>query len=200
MEEVMLKKIIIISLLFYASIVISPNLSTSTYPQRLPLVTQSFDYKLDSLMYTDGVFDIKISDVRLTYYYVNDNTGSGQCTSSGLCIKDFKVNKYGWYTYKDKIVIATATYRCLNVKSGPCGKFNEIPEDFNIYNLHEVLTININGNFYEAIVLDSCGACMFKVNGENTQRYDIFMVSPNHHLFKKPPTFASIIQITRTQN
>lgn len=115
--------------------------------------------------------------ILITNYYVGDSTGSGMVTSSGLGIKSFGVNELGWYTYKGKVVVATATYRCLRVKTGPCGKYNTIPDDYEIFNIYDELILIYKGVEYPGIVLDSCGACMVHINNEKYQRYDVFLSS-----------------------
>lgn len=84
---------------------------------------------------------------RMTYYYTGDGTGSGKCTASGVCTDKFQTNERGWYTYKGKLVMATA-HRSL-------GKTTE-----KTYQLYDELVLNIEGKEYQAIVLDKCGACM----------------------------------------
>lgn len=111
-------------------------------------------------------------EVRFTSYWVNDRTGSGDCTSSGLCIDDFDVNQHGWFTYQGKVVLASATYKCFYEETGACGKYNSLPDGYNIHNLHDELTIFIDGEMHDAIILDSCGASFWK---EERQRYDIFV-------------------------
>lgn len=78
--------------------------------------------------------------------------GTGSCTGSGKCEKDFQINENGWYTYQGKLVLGTATKYLL--KSG----FPDTGQRY--FKYYDTLTIEINGKDYEAIVLDSCGACM----------------------------------------
>lgn len=92
-------------------------------------------------------------EYRMTYYYPGDSDGSGSVTASGKSSKDFKLNENGWYTYNGKLVVATASNRLLNWKSY---KNSKEPT----YNLYDELILNINGQDYEAIVMDVCGACM----------------------------------------
>lgn len=115
---------------------------------------------------------IEPKEVRFTSYWVNDGTGSGNCTSSGLCTSDFDVNHKGWFTYQGKVVLASATYKCFYEETGACGKYNSLPDGYNIHNLHDELTIFIDGEMHDAIVLDSCGASFWE---EERQRYDIFV-------------------------
>lgn len=110
--------------------------------------------------------------IRITSYWTNDSTNSGSCTSSGLCTDDFDVNEYGWYTYQDKLVLAGATYTCFYAETGPCAKYNSLPDEFGIHALYDEVTIYINGQAYEGIILDSCGASFWK---EEVQRYDLFV-------------------------
>lgn len=78
---------------------------------------------------------------------------TGSCTGSGLCERDFQVNSQGWYTYQGKLVLGTATKYLLNSGYGATAGIR-------YFSYYEVVTLNINGTDYEAIVLDSCGACM----------------------------------------
>ena len=114
-------------------------------------------------------------DVILTNYYVNDSTGSGTVTSSGLTINDFQTNELGWYTYKGKVVIAAATYACLRATSGACAKYKTLPEGYSIFNLYDEITIIYDDKEYECIVLDSMGAGFWKLANEPYQRIDIFV-------------------------
>lgn len=110
--------------------------------------------------------------VRFTSYYIGDCSGSGASTSSGLSVDDFEINEMGWYTYQGKVVLATATHQCLEAFTGACGKYDKLPDGYNIHQLYDELTIFLGGNNYEAIVLDSCGASFWE---EELQRYDIFV-------------------------
>lgn len=100
---------------------------------------------------------------RLTSFYPRGNVVS-TTTGSGLDVRDFEVNEYGWYTYEGKLVIATATDYLLNYG----WKLNE---GVRLYTYYDVLILEIDGVDYEAIVLDSCGICM-------TRGYiDLFVVN-----------------------
>lgn len=74
---------------------------------------------------------------RMTSYYTGDSTNSGECTASGICTNKFDTNEYGWYTYKDKLVMASG-YE---------------------YQLYDEIQVIIDGVAYDAIILDKCGAC-----------------------------------------
>lgn len=106
---------------------------------------------------------VTLTDYRITSYHPGDNCLSGTKTGSGKTINDFSTIQIGGkdvYTYKGKIVVATATEELLesgyNVKGG--GTRQEGKHYFNYY---DELKINIDGTYYNAIVLDSCGAAMW---------------------------------------
>lgn len=90
---------------------------------------------------------------RLTSFYANDGYGTGSCTGTGLCENDFQINENGWYTYQGKLVLATATPYLLNYGYS-------LGNGIETYRYYDELTLNIDGISYQAIVLDSCGACM----------------------------------------
>lgn len=90
---------------------------------------------------------------RMTYYYPGDETDSGSTTASSKTTNDFQLNNNGWYTYKGKLVVATASKRLLSWDS-----YRNSTQP--TYNLYDELVLTINGIDYDAIVLDVCGACM----------------------------------------
>jgi len=102
-------------------------------------------------------------ETRLTSYYPKKPVSPTGC---GLGIEDFGVNEFGWYTYKGKLVVATATSYLLNYGW-------RYADDVRLYNYYDVLILNIDGVDYEAIVLDSCGICM------TTGRVDLFVTDKN---------------------
>lgn len=110
--------------------------------------------------------------VSFTAYWVNDYLGSVNITSSGLTTDYFDTNIMGWYTYQGHVVVATATTLCVEVQTGPCGNYNEYKDTHHYFNLFDVITIEVGGRSYSAIVLDSCGACNWD---EELQRVDIFV-------------------------
>lgn len=111
-------------------------------------------------------------EVLFTNYYLDD--GSRDMTASGLNTKDFGINNQGFYTYQGKVVLATANKTRMDwpLKSGYKSK-----------ELYTELTIELNGQKYEAIVLDVCGAC-YGIGQETKQRYDIFAT---HNAIGKRP-------------
>lgn len=100
-------------------------------------------------------------ETRMTSYYPKKPVSP---TGSGLGIEDFGVNEFGWYTYKGKLVVATATSYLLNYGW-------RYQNGVRLYNYYDVLILTIDGVDYEAIVLDSCGICM------TTGRIDLFVVN-----------------------
>lgn len=115
----------------------------------------------------------KLSGYRITSYYPGDNCASGSKTGSGKSIKDFEIlniNGKSVYTYKGKIVVATATEELL--KSGYNVKNSGTRQsDKHYFTYYDEIKINIDGQYYDAIVLDSCGAAMWK----GQYRIDIFV-------------------------
>lgn len=101
-------------------------------------------------------------DYRLTYYFTGDNTNSTDITASGIKTSQFETNENGWYTYKGKLVVATASKRLLS-----WDKYKNSTQ--RLFNLYDELTLEINGTKYEAIVLDVCGACM------QSEKIDLFV-------------------------
>ena len=90
---------------------------------------------------------------KLTSFWANDGSGSGNCTGTGLCTKDFQINDKGWYTYQGKLVIGAATPYLL--KYG-YKKRNNI----RYFKYYETINLIIDNIEYQGIILDSCGACM----------------------------------------
>lgn len=90
---------------------------------------------------------------RMTYYHPGDGTNSGTCTASGLCTNAFSTNSRGWYTYKGKLVVAAAH---VSLKSWD--RYSNSTQK--TYKLYDELTLTIEGQDYEAIVLDKCGRAM----------------------------------------
>jgi hypothetical protein len=105
----------------------------------------------------------EISVYRLTYYHDGDNYGSGTCTASGICTNRFQVNEKGWYTYKGKLVVATAVERYI-----PLSRYG-YRENITYRHIYDEIDIMIDGTWYKAIVLDICGKC------HDEARIDLFI-------------------------
>ena len=116
----------------------------------------------------------KLEGYRITSYYPGDNCATGTKTGSGKSIKDFtliNIDGKNVYAYENKIVVAGATNELL--KSGYDVKDSQKKQDKHYFNYYDTGKIKINDNWYEFIVLDSCGASMW----EGYYRLDIFVPS-----------------------
>lgn len=117
--------------------------------------------------------------VTLTYYYPGDNTGSGSKLGSGLTASDFTLDNKGWYHYQyngtDYLVVAAATTYCRD-SYNHCGidSSRGIAQNITYYKYYDTLVLNIDGQNYNAMVLDSCGACMWKERDNYGEKIDIF--------------------------
>ena len=123
-------------------------------------------------------------EVQLTYYYPGDKTGTGKTTGSGKTVSEFKVGENNWYFYEqngvDYLVVAAATTYCRDaanhcgVSVDKHGMATTIP----YYKYNDTLTLDIGGKEYNAIVMDSCGACMWGDRDTLGEKIDIF-TTPN---------------------
>jgi 3D (Asp-Asp-Asp) domain-containing protein len=87
----------------------------------------------------------KIYKYRLTSF-------TDKCVGAGFCgARDFKTNEKGWYLYKGKLVVATATPYMIKTFGYKANK--------QYFKYYDELILTIDGKKYEAIVLDTCGAC-----------------------------------------
>ncbi|MFR5598917.1 MAG: hypothetical protein ACLTJB_04310 [Holdemania filiformis] len=114
-------------------------------------------------------------DVRFTSFWPEES--SGNKTASGLGIEDFGLNAQGWFTYQDKVVVASATEECLESNAGACRKYSKLPDGYQLHRLFDELTLLVDGVEYPAIILDHCGASFWD---EQQQRYDIYVVDEDH--------------------
>lgn len=124
-----------------------------------------------------------------THYYPGDGWNSNSCTGSGKCTKDFTTDSQGWYYYnqggKDYLVVAAATVYCRD-SANHCGISSKrgIAQSIKYYHYGDILKLPINGKMYDAMVLDSCGACMWaSQDTHGMEKIDIFVQNPNA---KKP--------------
>lgn len=113
------------------------------------------------------------SGYRVTSYYPGDSCSSSSKTGSGKTVSNFSTMTVAGkkvYSYQGKIVVATATEELL--KSGYSVKGSNIRQsDKHYFRYGDSLQLNINGTWYDAIVLDSCGVSMWK----GQHRIDIFV-------------------------
>ena len=101
-------------------------------------------------------------ETRMTSFWADDGSGTGECTGSGLCSWDFGIDEHGWYTYNGKLVVATATTYLAN-------QGWVVGDGVHLYRYYEELILTIDGVEYDAIILDSCGSSM------KTDRVDLFV-------------------------
>lgn len=107
-------------------------------------------------------FETSTYETRMTSFWADDGSGTGECTGSGLCSWDFGVDEHGWYTYNGKLVVATATTYLANQGWA-------VADGVHLYKYYEELVLTIDGVEYDAIILDSCGSSM------KTDRVDLFV-------------------------
>lgn len=117
----------------------------------------------------------QLHDVRFTSFWPGE--GSGNKTASGLGIEDFGLNAQGWFTYQDKVVVASATEECLESNAGACRKYSKLPDGYQLHRLFDELTLIIDSQEYPAIILDHCGASFWN---EDHQRYDIYIADEDY--------------------
>ena len=88
---------------------------------------------------------VESTEVLFTNYYIGDETNFADITASGLSVDDFKLNDDGFYTYDDRVVVATANETRL---------YNGLFNGYKSHELYEELLIEVNGQTHEAIALD----------------------------------------------
>lgn len=128
----------------------------------------------ENIISENTITENKLEGYRITSYYPGDNCATGTKTGSGKSIKDFtliNIDGKNVYAYENKIVVAGATNELL--KSGYNVKDSQKKQDKHYFNYYDTGKIKINDNWYEFIVLDSCGASMW----EGYYRLDIFVPS-----------------------
>ncbi len=64
-----------------------------------------------------------------TNYYVGDGSSTNK-TGSGLKTSDFEINSDGFYTYKGKVVVATATWEGINSDYGVLADVHDVPKGY----------------------------------------------------------------------
>ena len=118
--------------------------------------------------------------VQITYYYPGDATGSSTHLGSGVKMSELKLDDKGWYHYNksgvDYLVIAAATTYCRDA-SNHCGvsiSKHGMAQSIKYYNYFDVVELTIGGLSYKAMVLDSCGACMWAKQDRLGEKFDVF--------------------------
>lgn len=122
----------------------------------------------------ETVTDNVLNNYRITSYYPGDNCSTTTKTGSGKTINDFGTMKIGnksVYTYQGKIVVAGATKELL--KSGYSKNGAQNSQVKHYFSYYDTGKIEIDGVWYDFIVLDSCGASMW----EQYYRLDIMVPS-----------------------
>lgn len=119
-------------------------------------VREDNEYSYETINYSSAY------ETRMTSFWADDGSGTGECTGSGLCSWDFGVDEHGWYTYNGKLVVATATTYLAN-------QGWSVADGVHLYKYYEELVLTIDGVEYDAIILDSCGSSM------KTDRVDLFV-------------------------
>ncbi len=109
----------------------------------------------------------EVVDALFSNYFIGDGSSS-EITASGYKISDFDVNELGWYTFQNKVVVATANTTRLS---------KYLYGGYRSHELFEKIHLIIEDVVYPAIVLDVCGAC-YGISNETKQRYDIFTTGP----------------------
>lgn len=123
---------------------------------------------------------IKYTNYRVTSYHPGDNCLSTNTTGSGKTTNDFTIKTICGkqvYTYKGKIVVAAATQELYNTGYNKNNAQTK-QYDKHYFKYYDTFKITLDGNDYEAIVLDSCGAAMWQ--GE--YRIDIYVPDSNNVL------------------
>ena len=189
--------VLALGLLFYAAYPIVKNvLIFDNVPKPNPLPLNTIDHpnrfdeieqrRLDRLVVEAEVERLRLErlayleslkmtqTVWATNYYVGDGS-SGTTTASGKSIYDFEVNELGWFTYQNKVVLATMTNSCIRSRVGICNRWNSLQRGWYAHDMYDEITVLYGGKAYPGIVLDLCGSCGRSVNGELFQRIDIFI-------------------------
>ena len=117
---------------------------------------------------------------RLTSFYEDE------CVGAGFCRSNLVPDEHGWYTYNGKLVIAGATYYMQNVFG--------VQENKLYFKYWDELVITIDGVKYDAIMLDTCGACY------KDERLDLFVVDAAHAIDRGYQGYNMIdVQVTKKQ-
>lgn len=126
-----------------------------------------------------------LDNYRITSYHPGDGYQTSSKTGSGKTTANFNtmnINGKTVYTYQGKIVVAGATNALL--KSGYSKNGSQSEQVKHYFNYYDTGKLLIDGQWYDFIVLDSCGASMWK----GQYRLDIFV-----------PSVSDIIDISSTQ-
>ncbi len=105
-------------------------------------------------------------DIRLTNF-IDDVVGWNSMSPYGYLSERFRLNEKGWWMYKDPdsgieyLAVAAPTVYGLQ---GAWGTHYEQYNEITYYEYGDIIPLNIAGENYQAMVIDSCGACMTATN------------------------------------
>jgi len=138
----------------------STHLEYVAPPEPEPVVEAAPEPAANSAVSTVTPSSSNIYKYRLTSFYEDE------CVGAGFCRSNLVPDEHGWYTYNGKLVVAGATYYMQNVFG--------VKENKLYFRYYDELVITIDGVKYDAIMLDTCGACY------RDERLDLFVVDEAH--------------------
>ena len=135
--------------------------SNANYLAYLRFGTYASQEQLDAEKASNtGTNSVGTGNVRLTNF-IDEQVGWDAMSAYGNKSERFRLNEKGWWMYQDPdtgieyLAVAAPTTYLL----GP--GYNYPPMDgITYYEYGDVIPLNINGESYQAMVIDSCGACM----------------------------------------
>ncbi len=104
--------------------------------------------------------------IRLTNF-IDYSVGWRGMSPYGYMKERFRLNEKGWWMYNDPdtgmeyLAVAAPTTYCLGTGCGQ--SWSEI-DGITYYEYGDIIPLNIAGENYQAMVIDSCGACMSATN------------------------------------
>ena len=146
---------------------------TSRFEESRDIIQESENIIEDASKIDENEHIDVLSGYRITSYYPSE---SSNITGSGKTTNDFdiiNINGKQVYSYKGKIVVAGATKELL--RSGYSKNGSQEPQNKHYFKYYETGKIKLYDTWYDFIVLDSCGASMWK----GYYRLDIFVCGSN---------------------
>ena len=176
MQQLRIRTVLIVLLLVIIALSCAPKPAAVLPPKQM---IQPVAATLPEIQETEDV------EIVFTNFFPKDSTGSTHRTGSGKSTKDFKLNKQGWCTYDGFVVVGTATYECIRSNDDGCKKYTSVPEGIALFNYWDTFRFEYGGVYYDAVVLDSCGAChVFNEFDYGLQRFDIMIPSEEYRFGK----------------
>lgn len=142
---------------------------TSRFEESRDIIQESENIIEDASKIDENEHTDVFSEYRITSYYPSE---SSNITGSSKTTNDFdiiNINGKQVYSYNGKIVVAGATKELL--RSGYSKNGSQEPQDKHYFKYYETGKIKLYDTWYDFIVLDSCGASMWK----GYYRIDIFV-------------------------